>query len=104
MAGAPVLVTGADGFIGSHLIDQLLARGATILGLDNMKLGRRANLAGVLQNPRFKLVEVDVNDLSKVNALVAAESRDKPFDVAWHLAANSDIRAGGSDPDASGGA
>ncbi len=93
------LVTGAAGFIGSHLVDHLLARGATVLGFDNMKLGRRANLAKALENPRFKFVEMDANDVPNVSKLVAAESKDKPFDVAWHMAANSDIRAGVADPD-----
>ena len=88
------LVSGAAGFIGSHLIDQLLARGATVLGFDNMRLGRRANLAGALENPRFKFVEMDANNVAEVSRLVAAESKDKSFDIAWHLAANSDIRAG----------
>jgi UDP-glucose 4-epimerase len=93
------LVTGAAGFIGSHLIDRLLERGATVLGLDNMKLGRRANLASALENPRFKFVEQDVNDVAGVTRLVAAESQAAPFDAAWHLAANSDIRSGVADPE-----
>jgi UDP-glucose 4-epimerase len=93
------LITGAAGFIGSHLVDRLLERGATVLGLDNMKLGRRENLARALENPRFKFVELDVNDVAAVMKLVAAESKTAPFDTAWHMAANSDIRAGVSDPD-----
>jgi UDP-glucose 4-epimerase len=97
--GNKCLVTGAAGFIGSHLIDRLLERGATVLGLDNMKLGRRANLANALENPRFKFVEQDVNDVAGMTKLVAAESKAAPFDLAWHLAANSDIRAGVTDPD-----
>ena len=93
------LVTGAAGFIGSHLVDRLLEDGATVFGLDNMKLGRRANLAKALENPRFKFVEQDVNDVPAVMKLVAAESKAAPFDMAWHMAANSDIRAGVTDPD-----
>ena len=93
------LVSGAAGFIGSHLIDQLLARGATVLGFDNMRLGRRANLAKALENPRFKFVELDVNDLPAFTRVVRQLSQDKPFDTTWHLAANSDIRAGVADPE-----
>ena len=93
------LVTGAAGFIGSHLVDALLARGATVVGFDNLKLGRRSNLAAALSNSRFKFAELDCNDLHGVSKLVEAESRSGAFDMAWHLAANSDIRAGVSDSD-----
>lgn len=93
------LVTGAAGFIGSHLIDRLLERGATVLGIDNMKLGRRENLEKALQNPRFKFIQADVNEAANLSRIVAEESKSAPFDMAWHLAANSDIRAGVADPD-----
>ena len=93
------LVTGAAGFIGSHLIDRLLERGAFVLGVDNMKLGRRTNLGRALDNPKFKFVELDVNDLPTFTRAVRQQSHDKPFDMAWHLAANSDIRAGVADPE-----
>jgi UDP-glucose 4-epimerase len=93
------LVTGAAGFIGSHLVDALLARGATVVGLDNLKLGRRANLAAALKNPRFAFHETDVNDLARVRELAGAAARSAPFDGVWHLAANSDIRAGVAEPD-----
>ena len=98
-ASQKCLVTGAAGFIGSHLVDRLLDQGATVLGLDNLKLGRHANLAKALEHPRFKFVEQDVNDVAGVRRLVVAESKSAPFEVAWHLAANSDIRAGVADPE-----
>ncbi|HWN97175.1 MAG TPA: NAD-dependent epimerase/dehydratase family protein [Methylomirabilota bacterium] len=93
------LVTGAAGFIGSHLVDRLLERGCTVLGVDNMKLGRRANLTSALENKRFKFVELDVNDLAPFIRTVRQQSHDKPFDITWHMAANSDIRAGVADAD-----
>jgi len=90
-------MTGAAGFIGSHLVDRLLERGCTVLGVDNMKLGRRANLAHALENKRFKFVELDVNDAPIFLRTVRQQSHDKPFDITWHMAANSDIRAGVAD-------
>ena len=93
------LVTGAAGFIGSHLVDSLLAQGATVVGVDNMKLGRRPYLTKALNNPRFKLFEQDVNDVAALSKVVGDETRNTPFSVAWHMAANSDIRAGVTDSD-----
>ena len=94
-----VFITGAAGFIGSHLVDVLLTRGATVVGVDNLKLGRREYLAPALKNPRFKFFQADVNDLPACGKIIAAESQSAPFNVVWHLAANSDIRAGVTDPD-----
>src|ERR1700733_12764937 len=94
-----VLVTGAAGFIGSHLVDSLLARGANVIGIDNLKLGRRKNLSDALKNPNFKFFEANINDIAACSRIIAWESKSKPFSVAWHMAANSDIRAGMADPD-----
>jgi UDP-glucose 4-epimerase len=93
------LVTGAAGFIGSHLVDALLARGVNVTGIDNLKLGRRENLAPALKNPHFKFFETDMNDLSTCRKIISEQSKSAPFAVAWHMAANSDIRAGVADPD-----
>ncbi len=93
------LVTGAAGFIGSHLVDRLLQRNIRVVGIDNMKLGRREHLAQALANPRFTLYIADVNDRSELSKILARESGLGRLDMAWHLAANSDIRAGVADPD-----
>lgn len=54
------LVSGASGFIGSHLIDRLLAEGHTVVGLDNFITGRAANLAHLAGHPGFTFIECDV--------------------------------------------
>lgn len=55
-----VLVTGGAGFIGSHLIDRLLAEGSEVLCVDNFFTGARSNVAHHLGNPRFELLRHDV--------------------------------------------
>jgi dTDP-glucose 4,6-dehydratase len=55
-----VLVTGAAGFLGSHLCDALLAEGHTVVGIDNFATGRLVNLAHLRNEPRFTLVELDI--------------------------------------------
>ena len=61
LTGKSVLVTGGGGFIGSNLVDELLARGARVRVLDNFATGRRENLAHCLD--RIELVEGDIRDL-----------------------------------------
>ena len=56
-----VLITGAAGFIGSHLVDYLLERGYEIIGMDNFITGHRTNLAHI-ESPRFNFVEHDVTE------------------------------------------
>jgi dTDP-glucose 4,6-dehydratase len=55
-----VLVTGAAGFLGSHLTDRLLGEGHTVLGIDNLSTGGRENLAHLAAEPRFQFVERDI--------------------------------------------
>lgn len=60
---ARVLVTGAAGFLGSHLCDALLAEGKRVVGIDNLSTGRLANLAHLRSEPRFELIERDICEL-----------------------------------------
>jgi UDP-glucose 4-epimerase len=91
------VLTGAAGFIGSHLADALLARGDVVIGIDDLSLGTRRNVAAAAASPRFKFHECDLNDLPRASDAIAAG--DGPIDTLWHLAANSDIQAGVADPD-----
>ncbi|SDN70050.1 UDP-glucuronate decarboxylase [Methylobacterium phyllostachyos] len=61
-SGIRVLVAGGAGFIGSHLIDALLAEGARVTCVDSLLTGRRSNLAHLAREPRFDFVEADVTE------------------------------------------
>lgn len=98
----PILVTGAAGFIGSHLTEALLARGERVVGLDNFdafygKDQKDANLREVGRHPRasaFEFVQGDICDADTLGALVA---RSKPAGVI-HIAAKAGVRPSIADP------
>jgi len=85
-----VLVTGGAGFIGSHLIDALLADAATkeVRVLDNFSSGRREHLTQYKNDPRLKISRLDLLDLKK------ALPHFRGVDRVFHLAANPDARWG----------
>ncbi|MFC6086331.1 NAD-dependent epimerase/dehydratase family protein [Sphaerisporangium aureirubrum] len=80
-AGRRYLITGGSGFIGSHLTDALLARGDSVVILDNLSTGRTANLDHVADHPRLRFVQGSVLDELMVDELV------HQCDVVVHLAA-----------------
>ncbi|MBA3865088.1 MAG: GDP-mannose 4,6-dehydratase [Solirubrobacterales bacterium] len=87
------LVTGGAGFIGSNLVDALLARGDEVTVLDDLSTGRRVNLDGALA-AGAELVELDIRDGAALAALVLEHRPETIF----HLAAQIDVRKSLEDP------
>ncbi|HEY2054675.1 MAG TPA: NAD-dependent epimerase/dehydratase family protein [Solirubrobacterales bacterium] len=87
------LVTGGAGFIGSNLVDALLARGDEVTVLDDLSTGRRVNLEGALAGGA-RLAEIDIRDGAAVGALFA----DARPELVFHLAAQIDVRKSVEDP------
>ena len=86
------LVTGSAGFIGSHLVDRLLATGNAVVGYDNFSTGQRSFLEQALGNANFELVEADLLNQSRLDEAM------RGVDFVWHLAANADVRFGTDHP------
>ncbi|MCI0590049.1 MAG: GDP-mannose 4,6-dehydratase [Gammaproteobacteria bacterium] len=76
-----ILVTGVAGFIGSSLLDKLLASGHEVLGIDNLSMGKLENIAAHLDNKAFRSLQMDVTDRATF------ENLERNFDCVVHLAA-----------------
>lgn len=72
-----VVVTGGAGFLGSHVVDRMLQRGASVICVDNLVTGRLANLEQVASNPRLVIRRANVSDHVTI---------DGPVDAVLHLA------------------
>ena len=72
-----ILVTGAAGFLGSHLVDRFLVNGGHVVGMDNLITGARTNLAALEDDPRFTFVQADITNYIAYH---------EPLDGILHLA------------------
>ena len=95
-----ILVTGGAGFIGSHLVDTLLADGEVVTVLDNFdpfydRWIKERNIEKHRKNPRWHLIESDLRDLGALHEQLQGE-----FDVVVHLAAKAGVRPSIADPTA----
>lgn len=88
-----ILVTGAAGFIGSHLTDRLLERGLEVIGFDNLSSGSRANLLAAMRNPRFRFVDGDLLDPEETRQVLGR------CGLVFHLAADPEVRVRGENHD-----
>ena len=85
-------VTGGAGFIGSNLVDRLLAAGHQVVAYDNFSTGYRRFLAGAEASPSFQLVEGDTLDVERLQVAMNG------CEFVFHLAANADVRFGTQHP------
>lgn len=85
-------VTGAAGFIGSTLVDALLARGDRVVGFDNFSTGFGEFLTGAEAHPNFSLARGDLLDQAALREAMAGA------EMVFHLAANADVRFGTEHP------
>lgn len=82
-----VLVTGAAGFVGSHLCDRLIADGNSVMGVDNLLTGRMENLAQLQNEPKFEFQQLDVSEpfeVGRVDYVFHFASPASPVDYSNH--------------------
>ena len=93
-----ILVTGAAGFIGSHLCRRLLNEGYQVTGIDNFdpfypRTVKENNIKDVRENNNFKFIELDIRNIDGLNRLL-----DSEFDIMMHLAAKAGVRPSINNP------
>ena len=88
-----IIVSGGAGFIGSTLVDRLMASGHAVTVVDNLSGGDERFLAHHRDSPRFRLVVADVRNTDRLIAAMGSN-----VDLVFHLAANADIARGVEDP------
>ena len=84
-----ILLTGGAGFIGSHVADELIAKGNRVVIIDNLSTGFEYNI-----NPESKFIKADITDFKKIEEIFAEELPE----IVYHVAAQIDVRKSVSDP------
>ena len=84
-----ILITGGAGFIGSHIADRLIAKGAAVTVIDNLSTGFESNI-----NASAKFIKADITDFKNIEKIFI----DERPDIIYHLAAQIDVRKSVSDP------
>jgi UDP-glucose 4-epimerase len=87
-----IIVTGAAGFIGSHLVDRLLAKGNVVIGIDNIRTGKKENLSEAMSSDRFRLLEADIRN-ADLSSLIGED-----VDIVYHIAAISSVKESVENP------
>jgi UDP-N-acetylglucosamine/UDP-N-acetylgalactosamine 4-epimerase len=87
-----ILVTGAAGFIGSNLVEDLLLHNNEVIGLDNLSTGFLHNLTASMENPQFKFIQGDIRDLATCHEACIG------VDVVFHEAALGSVPRSLADP------
>ena len=87
-----IIVTGCAGFVGSNLVDRLLANDYNVIGIDNFSTGQRTFLSDALLHPNFRLIEIDLLDFDTLKQAFTGGA------AVFHLSANADVRFGTEHP------
>lgn len=85
-------MTGAAGFIGSNLVDRLLAIGHNVIGVDNLSTGQKIFLKKSLLSEKFEFHVIDLLNYNDISSVF------KDVDIVFHIAANADVRFGTDHP------
>ncbi len=94
------LISGAAGFIGSHLCDRLIEQGGTVIAVDNLITGHRDNIQHLLSNPAFQFIEHDICEplevAGPVDRVFHLASLASPFDYLEHPIETLDVGSAGT--------
>lgn len=90
-----ILVTGGAGFIGSHIVDKLVAQNLEVTALDNLSTGKLSNLSECNGKKNFRFIKEDLNNPEGIRKTL------KNIDTVFHMAADPEVRTGFENPESS---